>query len=97
LTSGRFIYNADAVTEAGRGVFEIALTLAGPVLSVPPVTNAFKTKPCPECGHWVSVTALGCPNCGRKLKSELAGLLVAIITAIITGGLLYWLIARYSD
>jgi hypothetical protein len=56
----------------------------------------FKTRPCPECCHWVSATALGCRNCGRKLKSELAGLLVAIITAIITGGLLYWLIARYS-
>jgi hypothetical protein len=42
-----------------------------------------KTIRCPDCGHWASTVALGCRNCGRKLKSELTGL----IAAIITGGL----------
>jgi predicted amidophosphoribosyltransferase len=52
-----------------------------------------KLKPCPDCGKEVSVNAVSCPHCGRKLKQEqtATGLLAAIIIALIIGGLLFGL------
>jgi hypothetical protein len=26
--------------------------------------------PCPDCGHWVSLQAPSCPQCGRPLTPE---------------------------
>ena len=52
-----------------------------------------KLEPCPDCGTQVSTSALACPKCGRKLKSEQTaiGLLAAIIIALIIGGVLFGL------
>ena len=63
----------------------------------PPYQPGSKLRPCPDCGHTVSISALSCPNCGRKLKQEqtavgiLAAILIALIIVWIIGGLLYFL------
>jgi hypothetical protein len=33
---------------------------------------------CPDCGHQVSKLALFCPGCGRKMKFEIAIMVVLI-------------------
>ena len=47
---------------------------------------------CPDCNNEVSYSALTCPKCGRKLRSEqTAG---GLLAAIIIGFVIFWILTH---
>jgi hypothetical protein len=54
-----------------------------------------KLMPCPDCRKEVSVNAMNCPHCGRKLKQSAVGILAVVILVLIVLGFVFWLLSQF--
>jgi hypothetical protein len=49
---------------------------------------ATKLKPCPACASQIAKGARACPHCGKAF-TNVAGLVLAVLVALLIGGLLF--------
>ena len=49
-----------------------------------------KLAPCPDCRKEISLNAMSCPYCGRKLKQSAVSIVAGLIIILLVVGLIVW-------